>query len=345
MAVSVVIISKNEAGRLRLALASYDAAVAKAAAVRIDTEIIVVNDGSSDDTIEVLEQYAGALPLKVVHNTSSVGIAHARNRGAAAAAGDILLFMDGDVLIGPEAIVAHAERHRERGRRTIVRGASAYLRCTRPFLDPQTGTPFPGQEAAVARMGNKLPDSLVTIEHVRHRFDTIEARARPGIYIGSIHADLYAAEIEALEKDGRPDVCWMTVPGHNVSVPKADFAAVGGYDGQQLPIENRELGLRLCARGLDVVYAKRARSYHLAHQGQGRDPLTGRPDWITAFYGKHQSLAAKLMLIFWHGLARSTAIPEAARIDSILHLARILRDGSTYDYERLFRNLVAASAP
>ena len=345
MRVSIVIISRNEAARLRLALVSYERAVTEALARGIRTEIIVVNDGSTDETTRVLEQAAAALPLRAIHNAPAVGIAEARNRGAAAAAGEILLFMDGDVLLAAEGIVAHAQRHRQRARPTIVRGASAHLRCTRSLLDPEAGTPFPGQEAAVARMGGERANYLVTAAQVRDRFDAIEARGRPGIYVGSVNADLYASEIEALERDGGRDVCWMAVPGHNVSIPKDDFAAVGGYDWRQLPVEHRELGLRLCERGLDVAYAGRATSYHLTHQGRGRDPLTGQQRWMTAFYGKHpSSLAAKLMLIFWHSVARSTAIPEAARIDSILHLAGILRQGSSYDYEQVFNRLVQTAA-
>ena len=344
MRVSVVVISRNEAPRLRLALASYERAVASAAAGGIPAEIVVVDDGSTDATREVIAASTAVLPLVAIHNPTGTGIAEARNRGAAAATGDVLLFMDGDVLLAPDGLVAHAEAHGGRKQPAIVRGASSHLRCTRAFLDPQDGTPFPGQEEAVARMGAELAGSIVTAADVRDRFDTIDARARPGIYVGSVNADLYAAEIEALVADGGRDVCWMSVPGHNVSIPRAAFAASGGYDGRQIPVEPRELGLRLCEAGLDVAYAGRARSYHLAHKGRGRDPLSGRQDWITAFFGRHSAPAAKLMLVFWHSIARSKAIPADARIDSILHLARILRAGAAPRYESVFRDLVAAAA-
>jgi glycosyltransferase involved in cell wall biosynthesis len=344
MHASVIVISRNEAPRLALALASYEAAIAQARAAAIDAEIVVVDDGSSDATPQVLAAAAHALPLVVVRNDAGVGIAEARNRGAAAARGDILLFMDGDVLVSPATIVAHVDAHRAHDRAAIVRGASAYLRCTRPFLDPERGVPFDDQVAAVARMGAARVDNLVTAEQVRHAFATIDARAKPGIYVGSANADLYAAEIDALVHDGGRDVCWMSVPGHNASMPRADFAAVGGYDAAQVPIEHRELALRLTARGLDIVYAPAARGYHLLHKSRGRDPLSGRQDWMHAFYGRHHGPAAKLMLILWHSIARTRAVPEDLRIDSILTLARIVRDGGAARYETVFRRLLADAA-
>jgi len=48
--------------------------------------------------------------------------------------------------------------------------------------------------------------------------------------------------------------------------------------------------------------------------------------------------------IFWHTLSRTGAIPEEARIGSILQIARIVREGASYDYERVFHALVARAA-
>ena len=82
---SIVIPAKNEAG----AIATV---VAGAKKEYPDAELIVVDDGSSDDTAEVAEQ-AGA---RVVRHPESLGNGAAIKAGARAANGDIIAFMDGD---------------------------------------------------------------------------------------------------------------------------------------------------------------------------------------------------------------------------------------------------------
>lgn len=83
--VSVVIPAKNESG----AIGDVVSAVLE---VLPNAELIVVNDGSSDDTASVAEK-AGA---KVVHHPYSMGNGAAIKSGVRSAKGDVLVFMDGD---------------------------------------------------------------------------------------------------------------------------------------------------------------------------------------------------------------------------------------------------------
>jgi len=82
---SIVIPAKNEAGAI-------GAAVAGAREAYPDAEIIVVDDGSDDDTGAVAKE-AGA---NVVRHPESLGNGAAVKAGARAATGDIIAFMDGD---------------------------------------------------------------------------------------------------------------------------------------------------------------------------------------------------------------------------------------------------------
>jgi len=64
-------------------------------------EVIVVNDGSTDDTAEVLRHYAER--IKVIDRPNG-GIAAARNMGVAAANGEYLAFLDSDDIWAPTMI-------------------------------------------------------------------------------------------------------------------------------------------------------------------------------------------------------------------------------------------------
>jgi glycosyltransferase involved in cell wall biosynthesis len=63
-------------------------------------EIIVVNDGSSDDTVHVVEAYEDVLLI----NQPNQGVSKARNNGLKKSSGEYVIFLDADDCLLPGAL-------------------------------------------------------------------------------------------------------------------------------------------------------------------------------------------------------------------------------------------------
>jgi GT2 family glycosyltransferase/peptidoglycan/xylan/chitin deacetylase (PgdA/CDA1 family) len=79
-----------------------------------DFEAIVVDDGSGDGTATALRALDPGFPLAVIEQANQ-GAAEARNVGARAAKGELLLFLDDDMEADPALLAEHDRSHREGG--------------------------------------------------------------------------------------------------------------------------------------------------------------------------------------------------------------------------------------
>lgn len=98
--ISVVISTRNRAGRLRSCLQHVGMVES-----RTPWELVVVNNGSTDDTEEILRDFAGRAPFPVRIVSEPVkGLSRARNAGLRAARGEIVVFTDDDCYVRPDLI-------------------------------------------------------------------------------------------------------------------------------------------------------------------------------------------------------------------------------------------------
>ena len=198
-------------------------------------EVIVADDGSQDETPQVVEEFASqvSFPVRfVTHQHEGFWPARTRNEGFAASSGRYILFLDGDCVVPPDHLAIHM-RMRRPGR--------AYTGdCVR--LDPQTS--------------EKITEDVV------RRAEYLRWTCRGELRRLAI-AHWKAVFYHLIRHPEKPRV----LTG-NLALWREDFLRINGFDENYRGwgCEDDDFGLRLHQAGIRVCSIRRwTRTYHLWH--------------------------------------------------------------------------------
>jgi glycosyltransferase involved in cell wall biosynthesis len=234
---SVIVPTYNRAELLRRTLDS----LAGQQLPRTSFEVLVVDDGSSDHTAELVAGYHDRLDLRYFFQPDQGWrVAQARNVGINQARAALCVFVDSGVVLHSGCLRAHLHRHQQAAEPTAVLG---YVH----------GNVCEGAEAeAMARaLRSDDPDTCIELLAASRRW-------------ADIRDSLYARRADDL--DGLPApwiLCWTG----NVSAPTDRLRSIGGFDEQfrSWGDEDIDLGYRLHLAGVRFVVERAASSYHCPH--------------------------------------------------------------------------------
>jgi glycosyltransferase involved in cell wall biosynthesis len=206
-----------------------------------DFEVLVIDDGSSDDTAQLVESYRDRMDLHYFFQPDEGWrVARARNVGIAHATGEVCVFVDAGVLLHSGCLRAHAGSHRQAGEPVVVIGYVYGYACE-------------GAEAELMTRTLDLDDPDASIDLMREtgRWPDI----RESLYVK--HGDSF---------DGLP-APWILHWTCNVSAPTDRLRALGGFDEQirSWGGEDIDLGYRLYLDGARFVLNRAASSIHCPH--------------------------------------------------------------------------------
>ena len=123
MIATVIICTRNRAASLARTLSSL---ATSAKRVREPWELIIVDNGSTDHTRDVVESFAAELPLARIDQPIP-GLSNARNAGVAAAHGNYILWTDDDVIVDERWLTAWFATFKRRPHDVVFGGRSEPL--------------------------------------------------------------------------------------------------------------------------------------------------------------------------------------------------------------------------
>lgn len=231
--VSIIIPTYNQATRLEMTLQSL---CHQREITAEEMEVIVVNDGSTDETAAILERFTGVLPLKSVHQTNQ-GRAVARNAGIRASCGSLLLFTDSDRLASNYWVKSHVEFQRKTHRAVGIGEI---------------------REFYFSHLDSRLPSLRAAMEN---NFASLSRLSRPFSYWEFLKKTL---DVRGCCQIGAP---WIMTLSGNLSVKGCVLDEVGFFEEtlRDWGFEHFELGYRLFKAGTSFWQVTGATNYHLAH--------------------------------------------------------------------------------
>lgn len=225
----------------------------------IKYEVIVVDNGSKDGSVEALREYSSKHPQIVfVDAKENLGFGRGNNLGAEKAKGEYLLFLNSDTLVFDDALKVSVDNIRKHPK------AGAYS-CRLLNAD-----------RSLQQSGGHFPTFLNVLAW-QFFIDDLPIL---GDLIPSFHPSK-----KQYEKDQKMD--WVT--GAFMMVPKKIFDAVGGFDKNIfMYTEEMELSYRMAKLGYTTVYENKPAIIHLGGASGGSFlAITSEIKNMIYFWKKH----------------------------------------------------------
>lgn len=224
-------------------------------------EIIIINDGSTDDTKKVLTKMVKLCPKNItvkIINTINKGRSSARNLGVKKASNEIILFLDDDIIINEKVLSMHIKLHQTHNNR-IVHGEIYHLPILKIFFDLEK---IPKYNCYLLNQYKKIVFRFC--DPIDYEIFKFEKYAKKNKFEKLV-------ENEVLN-NGKYK--WIGFVGANTSMKKEMFFASGGLDekfGKKWGCEDLEFGYRLNSfYNIEFIYNTYAKSYHLDHYEPNR---------------------------------------------------------------------------
>jgi glycosyltransferase involved in cell wall biosynthesis len=330
--VSVIIPTYNKAAYLELSLASWCRQKYR------HYELVVIDDGSSDSTQDVLRRYASRLPLRCV-TSDHRGRAAARNRGLAASNGAVIVFVDDDRVVPENFLACHVDALVSTPDDQVVIGWQRGLLVDIPSVGDQEASPEvivrllrqrPELEAPLAEGRPVKTLTPADLERDDVAISSLQLSDPWESYLGAV-LEVYGEEITACP------LAWSCGTTGNLSTRRELLDRVGWFDERFTGwgLEDTELHYRMVQGGARTRVVRTALNYHQNHP---KDITRRKESWLRnarTFFEKHASMDVALYI---QATTTSLSLLDACRI---VTEAASLRESALL---RAYRRLLMSSA-
>ncbi|MFD0828631.1 glycosyltransferase [Neobacillus sp. M.A.Huq-85] len=233
-------------------------------------EVILIDDASTDQTKDSLQNYQAPYQFKYIRNNENLGRAKVRNLGIQSSSGNILIFLDAEMLVDRNFVQNHVKYHQEKS--NLIMSGVMYSKNIITCIFPKDDRAKLDQIAEMVKGNENLNNKF-------NQYEKAAAKPYPLINKSDISNQTYGALIKNANSWFRTitrkygtdlegfEFPWMALLTGNVSIRKELLNKAGLFDEEfvKYGYEDWELGYRLYKAGAKYLNAKNLVSYHQEH--------------------------------------------------------------------------------
>jgi glycosyltransferase involved in cell wall biosynthesis len=235
-------------------------------------EVIVVDDGSADDTFQVAESFKNDFSMQYFFQEDrGYRVGTARNTGIQHANGEIIIFVDSGMIAGVDFVQEHLASHQKHP-------DTAVLGYMFGFQERPEDTGF-----LIQTIRDTNPE--ITMDTLLHERRCLDIREK-----------VFKICDSAIDQLPAPWVLFWT---GNASASKQNILKAGLFDNRfdlRWGIEDIDLGYRLFRENIQFRLNRNARAIHYPHESDTVRKLEEEAINKLHFHEKHQSFETNLLL-------------------------------------------------
>ncbi|WHX98457.1 glycosyltransferase [Neobacillus sp. DY30] len=271
-------------------------------------EVILIDDASSDETPSIQSETFN-FPFRYIQCEKNVGRAKTKNIGIEESKGDILIFIDSEVILDPEFVEQHYLYHQTNDNLVVagcLKHYCAYTVFYPDFFEHEKGRLL----HLIKRRRRWVPrEKRISFKkRIKSGTDKFSFFSKEEIQQARYKVYAYHEPTfpEVIEKYG-PElndytIPWKLVITRNVSMRKSLIEAIGPFDEefQGHGIEDWELGYRLYKYGAKIIDNPNACVYHQEHPRSPDNSIDNINNFLI-FLNKHPNFDVGVMALAWLG--------------------------------------------
>jgi len=294
-------------------------------------ECVIVDDGSKDGSGEIALTYQGRLNVRGLTHPINRGRSHARNTGWRQSEGEVVIFLDADVLPAPQWL--------EKYQAACAAEPWAVIAGERYYVDISSAAGHPAQ--ALADWAQAASEELFGPQALEH-FAAIHLHARPGPYPNPVAEKFETQLPEVCRRYPESILCAYALVTANVGLRREWLERSGGFDTSLGRGEDTELGLRLWELGAQFGFAAGTRTYHLYEGAHG---LGNSPGEQLAFFYLHPYRLVLLINLWFAYHAQTPPRLPHPLFENLLTLASAGKEIEDFDLAAEFYRLYKQPIP